>query len=133
MADFFSLRARGFITTVFVAGGGVTPADGDVPATAMVTIPAKVVDGSVPPVSATPPAGTSFPANSAPTTFWRLGSGGEAEGRQNRQCKHATTLIFDNSTEQPLHTWGFDYMRFTFADYPTTPRDQWQGFGQLHG
>jgi hypothetical protein len=33
MADFFSLRARGFITTVLVAGGGVTPADGEVPAT----------------------------------------------------------------------------------------------------
>jgi hypothetical protein len=31
MADFFSLRARGFITTVLVAGGGVTPADGEVP------------------------------------------------------------------------------------------------------
>jgi hypothetical protein len=85
MADFFSLRAHGFIATVLVAGGEVTPADGEVPATAMVTIPADVVDGSV-------------QANSAPMTFWHLGSGGEAEGLQNRQCKHSTTPIFDNST-----------------------------------
>jgi hypothetical protein len=28
---------------------------------------------------------------------------------------------------------GFDCMRFTFVYYPTTPRDQWQSFGQLHG
>jgi hypothetical protein len=75
MADFFSLRARGFITTVLVASGGVTPADGEVLATTMVTIPTEVVDGSVPAVSAAPPAGTSSPVNSAPITFWRLGSG----------------------------------------------------------
>jgi hypothetical protein len=84
MADFFSLRAHGFIATVLVAGGGVTPADGEVPATAMVAIPAEVVDGSVLAVSAAPLAGRSSLANSAPITFWRLGSGGEAEGLQNR-------------------------------------------------
>jgi hypothetical protein len=106
MADFFSLRARGFITTVLVAGGGVTTADGEVPATAMVTIPADVVDGSVPAVSVALPAGTSSQLNSAPITFWRLGPLGEAGGLQNRQCKHSTTPIFDNSTEQALHTWG---------------------------
>jgi hypothetical protein len=106
MADFFSPRARGFIATVLVAGGGVTPADGEVPAMAMVTIPVDVVNGSVLAVSAAPPAGTSSPANSAPINFWRLGSGGEAEGLQNRQCKHSTTSIFGNSTGQQLHTWG---------------------------
>jgi hypothetical protein len=106
MADFFSLRSRDFITTVLVAGDGVTLADCEVPATAMVTIPAEVVDRSVPAVSAAPPAGTSSPANSVPIAFWRLGSGGEAEGLQNRQCKHATTPIFDNSIGQQLHTWG---------------------------
>jgi hypothetical protein len=100
MADFFSLRARGFITTVLVAGGGVTTADGEVPATAMVTIPADVVDGSVPAVSVALPAGTSSPANSVPITFWCLGSDGEAEGLQIRHCKHATTLLFDNSIGQ---------------------------------
>jgi hypothetical protein len=62
---------------------------------AMVTIFAEAVEGSVPAVSAAPPAGTSSPANSVPVTFWRLGSGGEAEGLQNRQCHHATISICD--------------------------------------
>jgi hypothetical protein len=84
VADFFSLRARGFFTAVLVADGGVTPADCEVPATTMVTIPVEVVDGSVPAISAAPPAGTSSPANSVLITFWRLGLGGEAEGLQNR-------------------------------------------------
>jgi hypothetical protein len=56
MPAFFSLSARGFIITVLVAGGGVTPADGKVPATATVTTPADVVAGSVPAVSVEPPA-----------------------------------------------------------------------------
>jgi hypothetical protein len=99
----------------------------------MVTIPAEVVDRSVPAVSAASSARTSFPVNSGPTTFWRLGSGGEAEGLQKRQCQHALTPILDNSPGQQLHTWGFDYMRTPFAHYPTTPRDNWQSFGQLHG
>jgi hypothetical protein len=103
---FFILRARGFSTTVLVAGGGVTPAGCEVPAAAMVTILSEVLDGSVPAVSAASSAGTSSPAKSVPVTFRRLGSGGEAERLQNRQCKHATTLLFDNSTGQQLHTWG---------------------------
>jgi hypothetical protein len=106
MTDFFSLRAHGFLTMVLVAGGGVTPADCEVPAMAMVTIPAEVVDGSVSAVFAAPPAGTSSPANSVLVTFWRLGSGGEAKGLQNRQCQHATTLIFNKFTGQQLHIWG---------------------------
>jgi hypothetical protein len=121
LADFFSLRARGFITTVLIAGGGVTPADGEVPATAMVTIPAEVVDGSGPAVSAAPPVGTSSPMNSALITFWRLGSGGEAEGLQNRQCKHSTTPIFDNSSEQPLHTWGVRLRALYVCALPDDP------------
>jgi hypothetical protein len=32
----------------------------------------------------------------SPTTFWRLGSGGEAEGLRNRQRKHSTTTSLDN-------------------------------------
>jgi hypothetical protein len=88
MPDFLSLNTRGFTTTVLIAGGGVTPAEGagcpgEVPATAMVTTPAEVVDGSVLAVPAKPPAGTSSPANAVPTTFRRLGSGGE-EGLQHR-------------------------------------------------
>jgi hypothetical protein len=106
MAAFFSLRARGFLTTVLVAGGGFTPADCEVPATAVVTIFAEAVEGFVPAVFAAPPAGTSSSANSVTVTFWRLGSGREAEGLQNRQCQHATTSICDKFTRQQLHTWG---------------------------
>jgi hypothetical protein len=91
MSDFFSLSARGFTTTVLITGGGgVTPSEGarcpgKVSATAIVTTPADVVEGSVPAVSAEPPAGTSSPANVVPTTFQRLGLGGEEEGLQHRQ------------------------------------------------
>jgi hypothetical protein len=90
MPDFFSLNARGFTTTVLIAGGGVTPAEGagcpdEVPTTAMVTAPADVVDGSVPAVSVESPTGTSFPADAVLTIFRRLGSGGEEEGLQHRQ------------------------------------------------
>jgi hypothetical protein len=106
MTAFFILRARGFSTTVLVAGGGVTPAGWKVPTTAMVTILSEVLDGSVLAVYVASSAGTSSPAKLVPVTFWRLGSGREAEGLQNRQCKHATTLLFDNSTGQQLHTWG---------------------------
>jgi hypothetical protein len=84
MTAFFSLRARGFSTTVLVAGGGVTPASCEVLTTAMVASPVEVVDGSVLVVSAVPPTGTSSPANSVPVTFGRLGSGGEAARLQNR-------------------------------------------------
>jgi hypothetical protein len=65
MTTFFILKARGISTTVLVAGGGLTPADCAVPTTAMVTVPAEVVDGSVP-------------------TSWRLGSGEEVDGLQKR-------------------------------------------------
>jgi hypothetical protein len=95
MPDFFSLSARSFTTTVLVADGGVTPAEGagcpgEVPATATVTTPAEVVDRSVPAVSAEPPAGTSSPVNAVPTTFRRLGPGGDEERLQHRQSKHPT-------------------------------------------
>jgi hypothetical protein len=64
MTAFFTLRARGVSTAVLVAGSGVTPAGGAVPATAMVTAPVAEADGSVP-------------------TSQRSGSGGEAGGLQN--------------------------------------------------
>jgi hypothetical protein len=90
MLDFFSPSARGFTIMVLIVGGKVTPAEGarchgEVPATAIVTTPADVADGSVPAVSVEPAAGTSSPANVIPTTFQRLGSGGEEEGLQHRQ------------------------------------------------
>jgi hypothetical protein len=110
MAGFLSLSTHGFTTTVLITGGGVTPAEGarcpgEVPATAMVTTPAEVVDGFVPAVSAEPPAGTSSPANAVTTTFQRLGSGGEEEGLQHRQSKHPTTTRLNNSTRRRSHTW----------------------------
>jgi hypothetical protein len=48
MTAFFTLMARGVPTMVLVAGGGVTPAGGAVPATAMVTNPIAKAAGSVP-------------------------------------------------------------------------------------
>jgi hypothetical protein len=63
MTAFFTLRARAVSTKVLVAGGGITPAGGVVPATAMVTVPIAEADGFVP-------------------TSWRSGSGGEAGGLQ---------------------------------------------------
>jgi hypothetical protein len=107
MPDFLSLN---FTPTILIAGGGITPAEGEgclseVPATAMVTTPAEVVDGSVPAVSTKPPAGTSSPANAVPTTFRCLGSGGEEEGLQHRQSKHPITTRLDNSTRRRPHTW----------------------------
>jgi hypothetical protein len=63
MTAFFTLKAHGTSTTLLIAGSGLTPVDCAVPATAMVTVPVEVVDGSVP-------------------TSWRLGSGEEADGLQ---------------------------------------------------
>jgi hypothetical protein len=110
MVGFLSLSTRGFTTMELITGGGVTPAEGarcpgEVPAMAMVMTPAEVVDGSVPAVSAEPPAGTSSPANAVPTTFQRLGTGGEEEGLQHRQSKHPTITRLDNSTRRRSHTW----------------------------
>jgi hypothetical protein len=110
MPDLFSLSARGFATTVLIAGGGVSLAEGagcpgEVPATAMVTTSAEVVDRSVPAVFAEPPTGTSSPANAVLTTFRRLGSGGEEEGPQHRQSKHPTITKLDNSTRWRSYTW----------------------------
>jgi hypothetical protein len=110
MAGFLSLSTHGFTTTVLITGGGVTPTEGtrcpgEVPGTVTVTTPAEVVDGSVPAVSAEPPAGTLSLANTVPTTFQHLGSGGEEEGLQHRQSKHPTTTRLHNSTRQRSHTW----------------------------
>jgi hypothetical protein len=56
MTAFFTLIARRVLTTVLVAGGGVTPAGGAVPATTMVTAPVAEADGSVP-ISSRPGSG----------------------------------------------------------------------------
>jgi hypothetical protein len=92
MTAFFILRDRGISTTVLIAGGRVTPAGCTVPATAMVTISAEVVDGSVPAVSAASSAGTSFPASLVPTTFLALGV-----RRRSRRTAKKTTSACNNS------------------------------------
>jgi hypothetical protein len=114
MTAFFTLRAHGVSTTVLVAGGGVTPAGGTVPATAIGTIPVAVVSGSVP-------------------TSWRLGSGDEADRLQKDSVsmqQHRYLTIQQGSKFIPGE---LDYMCFPFAHYPMTLRDQRQSFGQLHG
>jgi hypothetical protein len=63
MTAFFTLMAHGVPTMVLIAGGGVTPAGGVVPTTAMVTDPVAEAAGSVP-------------------ISWHPGSGGEAGGLQ---------------------------------------------------
>jgi hypothetical protein len=111
---FFTLRARGISTTVLVAGGGVTPAGGAVPVTAMVTAPVAEADGSVP-------------------TSWRSGSGGEAGGLQMDNISMQQYRYLTIQQGSKFIPGRLDYMRFPFAHHPTTPRDQRQSFGQLHG
>jgi hypothetical protein len=114
MTAFFTLRARGVSTTILVVGSGVTPAGGAVPATAMVTIAVAVVDGFVP-------------------TSWRLGTGGEADGLQKDSVSMQQYQYLTIQQASNFIPGGLDYMRFSFAHYPTTLRDQRQSFGQLHG
>jgi hypothetical protein len=71
MTAFFTLIACSVSTTVPVAGSGVTPAAGVVPATAMVTAPVAEADG---------PAPVAEADGSVPTSSC-LGSG-EADGLQ---------------------------------------------------
>jgi hypothetical protein len=113
MRAFFTLRARGVSTTVLVAGGRVTPADGAVPTTAMVTAPVAEADGSVP-------------------TSSRSGSGGEAGGLQmdNVSVQQYRYLTIQQGSK--FIPGRLDYMGFSFAYHPTTLRDQRQSFGQLY-
>jgi hypothetical protein len=96
MITFFTLRARGVSTTVLVAGGGVTPAGGAVPATVMVTAPVVVVDGSV-------------------TTSWRLGSRGEADGLQKDSVSMQQYRYLTIQQGRKFIPGGLDYLRFPFA------------------
>jgi hypothetical protein len=113
---------------VLITGGGVTPAEGarcpgEVPAMAMVTTPAEVVDGSVPAVSAEPPAGTSS------QQMWSRPPFG-ASGQEEKKKDCNTDKV---SIQQPQDLTipqdggpipgGFDYIHFAFAYHTTTPRD----------
>jgi hypothetical protein len=113
MTAFFTLKACGTSTTVLVASGGLTPADCKVPAMSMVTIPVEVVDGSVP-------------------TSWRLGSGEEADRLQKDSVSMQQYRYLTIQQGSNFIPGGFNYMRFLFAHYPMTLRDQRQRFGQLH-
>jgi hypothetical protein len=104
MTTFFTLRARGVSTTVIIAGGGVTPAGGAVPVTAMVTVLVAVVDGSVP-------------------TSWHLGSGGEADGLQKDSVSVQQYRYMTTQQGSIFIPGGLDYMRFPFTQYPMTLRD----------
>jgi hypothetical protein len=114
MTTFFTLRAHGVSTTVLIAGGRVTPASGAVPATAMVTAPIAVVDGSVP-------------------TSWHLGSEGKADGLQKDSVSVQQYRYLTIQQGRKFIPGGLDYLRFPFAHYPTTLRDQRHSFGQLYG
>jgi hypothetical protein len=105
MTAFFTLRARGILSMVLIAGGGVTPAGGTVPATAMVTASVKVVGGSV-------------------STSWRLGSGGEADGLQKDSVSMQQYRYLTFQQGSKLIPRGFDYMHFPFAHNPMTLWDR---------
>jgi hypothetical protein len=98
MTAFFTLIAHGVSTTVPIAGGGVTPAGGTVPTTAMVTAPVAEANGSAPvaevdgstpfteadgsvPTTATVTAPVAEADGSVPSS-WRSGLGGEVGGLQ---------------------------------------------------
>jgi hypothetical protein len=102
MTAFFTL-ARGVSAMVLVAGGGVTPAGGAVPATAMVTVPVEVVYGSVP-------------------TSWRLGSGGEADGLQKDSVSMQQYRYLTIQQGSNFIPGGLDFMRFPLAHYSTKGR-----------
>jgi hypothetical protein len=130
MIAFFTLIARGVSTTVPVAGGGVTPAGGAVPATTMVTAPVAEADGSAPIAEADGSARVVEADGSIPTSS-RPGLG-EAGGLQMdnvsvQQCRYLT--IQQGSTFIP---GGLDFLLFPFAHNPTTLRDRRHSFSQLH-
>jgi hypothetical protein len=107
MALFIRTACRG----VFVAGGGVSPANGAVPATAMVT--AAAADGVV-----------SSSSGSAREE--------EAEGLQvdivsTTQYQH---IAIQQSSK--LLPGRFEFLRFSLAHQPTALRHQRQSTGRLH-
>jgi hypothetical protein len=128
MPDFFSLSARGFTTTVLIAGGGVTPAEGvgcpsELPATAIVMTPADVADGSVPAVSTEPAAGTSSQQMWSQPYFGAWGRVGKKKDCNTDKVSIQQTqdlIILQDSDPIP---GGFDYVCFTLAHHPMTPRD----------
>jgi hypothetical protein len=123
MTAFFTLRAHGVSTTVLIAGGGVTPAGGAVPATATVTAPVVEADGSVP-TTTTVTAPVAEADGFVPTSS-RSGSGGEAGGLQMDNVSVQQYLYSTIQQGSKFIPGRLDYMHLPFAHHPTTLRDQW--------
>jgi hypothetical protein len=104
--DFFStaLFTRKSYRGVSVAGDGVSPAGGVVPATAMVT--AAAADGA------------------APTSSGSV-LGEEVEGLQQGHCQRITILMFSNSPKQQINTWKIRLLQLSASaptDDPAVPK-----------
>jgi hypothetical protein len=119
MAAFFSLRARGFLTAVLVAGGGFTPADCEVSATAMVTIFAEAVCWGSRRVRPSSFCGATcwniIPGEFGCSHLLALGVGWRSRGTA-KQIMSAC----DN-----FDTWGVRLHTLYVWHYPMTPRDHW--------
>jgi hypothetical protein len=62
-----------------------------------------------------------------------LGSGEEVDRLQKDSVSMQQYRYLTIQQGSNFIPGGFDYMRFSFARYPTTLRDQRQSFDQLHG
>jgi hypothetical protein len=109
MMAFFTRKAR---CGVPIACGGVSPAGGAVPTTAMVTAAA---------------ADRADLTSSSPVLV------GEAEGLQlDTVSMQQYRCLATQQGSKPI-PGRLDYLRFPLAHHPTTLWDQRQSFGQLHG
>jgi hypothetical protein len=107
MALFIRTACRGVST----AGGRVSPANGAVPAMAMVT--ATVADGAV-----SPPSGSAWEE--------------EAEGLQEDIVSTTQYQYIAIQQSSELLPGRFEFLRLLFAHQPTALRHQRQSAGQLH-
>jgi hypothetical protein len=103
MTAFFTLIVRHVLVAIPVAGGGVIPAGGMVPAMATVTTPVAEADGADP-------------------TSSRSDSEGEAEGLQTGELSQCATIpIFGDSTRQQTHTWRTQLLVLSACAQPDDP------------
>jgi hypothetical protein len=104
--DFFlmALFTRKACRGIFVAGGGVSPASGAVPATATVT--AAAADGA------------------APTSSGSV-LGEEVEGLQKGHCQRTTISMFSNSPKHQINTGKIRLLQLSASaptDDPAVPK-----------
>jgi hypothetical protein len=112
MTALFTLIAHGISTTVPVAGGGVTPAGGAMPTTAMVTTPVAEADGSAPVAKADGSVPTSSSSGS-----------GEADGLQMDTVSMQQYRYLMIQQGSIFILGRLDFLRFWFAHNPTTLQD----------